>query len=983
MQETTDAPPEPPGDTVDKEATFASVSAALFGKEAEAPRIGPYFVLERIGAGAMGVVYAAFDPELERKVAVKVLHPSRSGGEQADARLIREARALAKLSHPNVVTVFAAGASERGVWVAMEFVEGQNLAQWLEGSRSQEEILELFAKAGAGLSAAHAAGIVHRDFKPHNVLVGEDGSVHVADFGVARPTGVTVQGATPAMSGTGGTDDSNLTRTGGVVGTPAYMAPEQQLGEKVGPAADQYAFCVSLFEALHGVLPLFADEKDKRASVPAQVQRAIDRGLAVDPKERFESMDALLEALAPRASSMRTLGVVASIGVLGLAVALGGGPKAAAVEAPVCEGFESELAEVWNDDARASVRTAIEGTQVALAEEVAERSIEKLDAYASGWIETRADLCRATRVRGDQSEQLLDRRVACLDRQRGQLRRTIEVIGEAEASMVPRISSLLGGLGSLEECRTVDGLGNVAKRSDDPEVRARGDALLAELAELYPVFVAGRTDEIATTMDRIEAEYAGLDDPLPLSVMYKTRGWVTKDTKEKEKLDRAALASAIQANDPGAILASYADLVSVLDQQDRRAEAIDVGKLGVAAAEHALWLDDANPEPSRKLHRQVGHLHNTIAIAHIRDGALEKAEAEVSRAIEHIRIAGEDGVLNLPHALNTRAAIRTQNGRIAEAAEDFDASVRAMIVAYGPNDDMVASAISNRSIVRRLTGEYAASAEDLRKVLVMRKALGKEKERGFINTTYNLGLVEMERGNWDEALANIETAHGRWEEILAEDDLILAESEGYRGWLLACMGRAEEGRAWTEKGMARLAAFPRPKKGRPRVKTLHARLLIESGHSAESVALLREAFAEATELAGENGQWAVEARSTLAVALSLEGQTAEALEHFEAVIADYERQELTEHPRLGTTLIEAGLADLAHDNRARGLSRIEQGISLRQTEPGDPVHLAFARAALGKVRGRADAQARETLQNAGSRGELALARLEALDLQSR
>jgi serine/threonine protein kinase len=225
---------------------------------ARGTQVGRYVLLDAVGSGGMGVVYAAYDPELDRKVAIKLLRFDRLGseaGERDRLRLQREAQAIARLSHPNVVHVYDVGTFGDQVFVAMEFVAGRTLRQWAEEEpRPWREVVDRFALAGRGLAAAHAAGLIHRDFKPDNVLLGDDGRVRVVDFGLARPAG-----QQPAPEGertpSGGTLAHPLTEWGVVVGTPAYMAPEQLRGEASDERSDQLSFCVSLYETLYGERP--------------------------------------------------------------------------------------------------------------------------------------------------------------------------------------------------------------------------------------------------------------------------------------------------------------------------------------------------------------------------------------------------------------------------------------------------------------------------------------------------------------------------------------------------------------------------------------------------------------------------------------------------------------------------------------------------------------------------------------------------------
>jgi eukaryotic-like serine/threonine-protein kinase len=297
--------------------------------------IGRYHVRHELGRGGMGIVYSAFDPHLHRDVALKLLRADVFGDKRSawEGRLLREARAMAQLADPHVVVVHDVGTFEGHVFVAMELVKGRTLREWqAERERSTEEILDAFLQAGRGLRAAHRAGLVHRDFKPANVLVGDDGRVRVTDFGLVRPerSDEPRPSAAPHMTA--------LTRTGGVVGTPAYMSPEQFRREDADARSDQFSFSVALYEALYGERPFRAKNTKelaeavingrrrpvpRSANVPTPIRDALLRGLATDPSARFPSMDAMLEALTQRRTRRAPILVAASIGVLGIAIALG------------------------------------------------------------------------------------------------------------------------------------------------------------------------------------------------------------------------------------------------------------------------------------------------------------------------------------------------------------------------------------------------------------------------------------------------------------------------------------------------------------------------------------------------------------------------------------------------------------------------------------------------------------------------------------
>ncbi len=280
------------------------------------PKVGRYEILAPIGAGGMGVVYAAHDPQLERKVALKMLRPSGLPGvspQQLRARILREGRAMARLSHPNVLAVHDVGEFQDHVFVAMELAEGGTVASWLrERPRSWREVLDVFLAAGRGLAAAHAQGLVHRDFKPENILFGGDGRVRVTDFGVAQLTAVPGSELLTAGTPEAGGPTLSLTSSA-LVGSPAYMAPEQMRGEHADVRADIFSFCVSLYEALYGERPFAGEtvadlqravsESEFRrppggTRVPAWIRRALLRGLRAEPEERPQTMEALLASLS-------------------------------------------------------------------------------------------------------------------------------------------------------------------------------------------------------------------------------------------------------------------------------------------------------------------------------------------------------------------------------------------------------------------------------------------------------------------------------------------------------------------------------------------------------------------------------------------------------------------------------------------------------------------------------------------------------------
>jgi predicted Ser/Thr protein kinase len=436
--------------------------------------LGRYRLERELGAGGMGVVHAAFDPDLERRVALKVL---RSEGGEARQRLLREARALARLTHPNVVTVHEVGSATGRDYVAMELIEGETLADWLKAApRTHAEIVAAFTAAGRGLAAAHAAGLVHRDFKPHNVLRRKDGRIVVTDFGLARGIDAAIEFETTIRAkGPQATDNtpsslSGLTETGSVLGTPAYMAPEQWTGGTIGPAADQFAFCVALWEALAGERPfrgatleaLQADVKRgpselDDSKLPRRLRAPLKRGLDPDPAQRWPSMDALIAAIARSERPRGLLLMIGSSAVVATAVAYAvfatdDKPK---VVAPTCEQPALEPAAVWSPAIANDVR-----------DKTSSEIMRRFDATIGSWQAARSVACGLdTPMRA--------RRLACLD----------GVMARFDAT---RKASVHGPKPSLDEisAQLIDpGVCNV---DDPPRLAARlSDAAVAALALSY------------------------------------------------------------------------------------------------------------------------------------------------------------------------------------------------------------------------------------------------------------------------------------------------------------------------------------------------------------------------------------------------------------------------------------------------------------------------------------------------------------------
>ncbi|MEO8336689.1 MAG: serine/threonine-protein kinase [bacterium] len=432
----------PAADKLTLAVARARLEAALFARN-EPVKVGRYHLLEQVGSGGMGVVWGAWDPELERRVAIKLLKTE--SGEQRD-RILVEGQALAKLSHPNVVAVHDVGVVDDRVYLVMEWVRGTTLRAFVNEPRAVRAIVAAYRAAGEGLAAAHRAGLIHRDFKPDNAVIGDDGRLRVLDFGLARAEGATEK-----------------------AGTPRYMAPEQIAGTPITPAADQFALCVSLDEAL----------RTTAATVPGWLDLIIKRGCASDPSRRFGSMAELVTALG-RDPAKRRARIVAGVAVVvaaaGGAFAMGTRSRSIAVEP--CSGASAELAPVWNDARRTLLADHL-ATLGPYGTDEAMRLTPQIDAYADRWRTSHHDACMA-RERHELTPQLYERNLACLSRARVSLLTAIDVLAKVPAERLDDAALAFDSLPATDRC----------------------------LAQTRGVLVAPPAAAIASDVDRVDGELA-------------------------------------------------------------------------------------------------------------------------------------------------------------------------------------------------------------------------------------------------------------------------------------------------------------------------------------------------------------------------------------------------------------------------------------------------------------------------------------------
>ncbi|MCX4247450.1 tetratricopeptide repeat protein [Paraliomyxa miuraensis] len=589
-----------------------------------------FILLGPLGSGGTSMVYKAYDPELDRKVAIKLLQGRRKAGHRGEERLIREAKAMAKLQHANVVTVFDVSRYEepdlgldpaldtgglevppKGIFIVMELVEGGDLRRWLgRRHRQWREVLEVMLAAGQGLAAAHEMGIVHRDVKPGNVLIGDDGRVLMSDFGLARAAAL----RSPPSGGrehrwpSGSWDDgdtSDLTREGAVLGTPPYMSPEQHRGEGSDPRSDQFGFGVTLYEALFGVRPFSGTMTEMRrakqqgrwrpvpsgSKVPSRVVAVLERSLQPDPEQRYASMTELLGALG-QASRSRVpqrafLGGIALVVSVAIPLALLG------TDEDPCTGGQGRVEQAWSSERQEAIQDVFERSSAPYARAAGPRVKAEIDDWTRGWLAAYRDACEATHVRREQTPEALELRVSCLSRQIRELEAMTELMEGGDSRVVENAMVSVQSLGDVHTCDDVAALSARAEPPATPEARTRVSSGYGQIAEARALELGGRYEE-AVGLARSVVEEADAVGYPPLRAaathrMAAALGLMGDFYAAEEQLVEAIEAAERSRDEPTAADA-WIDLVWVVGvEQPRPEEALRLARFAQAAVER---LDD-------------------------------------------------------------------------------------------------------------------------------------------------------------------------------------------------------------------------------------------------------------------------------------------------------------------------------------------------------------------------------------------------------
>ena len=849
---------------------------------ADPAAIGPFTVLRKLGEGAMGVVYAGLDPDLGRKVALKLVRRQLLDRPAVRARMMREAQAMARLSSPYVVQVYQVGEHAGGIYMAMEYVEGQTLGAWLQSARHPwQVVLRTVCDAGRGLAAAHVAGLVHRDFKPENVLVDGLGRARVLDFGLVQTEGAADEVAATSngiddasvhatLQGPDNLDRSNLhwsvrlTQAGKVIGTPAYMSPEQHFGEVAGAHSDQFSFSVTLYEALYGARPFTGDSWSSikaqvergvippppaDSPVPARLFKILQRGLATAPERRWPSLDAMLDALArdPRRTWMRAAAVA------GMVAAASAGSYAAAVSStPIeqrCRAGEAALMGAWGPDRKVAVQQAFAATRAPFADDAWRRVESRLGAYADAWTSEHTAACEAHAV-GAQTAHLMDLRVACLARRRAHLAALVDVLSAADRSVVENAVQAAAALPSVQLCGDMERLLAEVPPPEDVQTAAKVEALRERLARVAALESTGNYGPGQALAAAVRAEAGALNYPPLAAEAALIEGSLHMAAGQPREAE-VALVQALRlglAHDLPAIAAEAA------------AKRIFVVSEGLGLPEQALPAQpyaEALVERMKDDGRLAALLQNNLGTAFVRLG-----EPQTSR-------------------VHFRAAIDLLSQR------------------KGPPDPLIAAVHHNLANVDLEHHDLAAARRNSTRALELFTSLLGERHPLVAHPLAGLGDVDLEQGaldpaarSYSEALALMEAVHG------TEHPYLVHPLTGL-GRVYVRLGQPHEAR----RSFARAVAIAE-----------------QTGLTHPLVAEALTGLAELTVAAGEPGP----ARRLFERAVEM---------HRAAAGRDTAKQ--------GPPALRAGELAEAQGDVAGALAWYERVLALpRAAEPQDPIHVA-------------------------------------------
>lgn len=940
--------------------------------------VGRYRMQEMLGTGAMGVVFAAHDPELDRKVAVKLLR-DRSGDPERNARMVREARATARLAHPNVVVVHDVGEFEGNVFMAMELVTGGTLGEWLDAqTRTRDAILDAFIEAGEGLAAAHEAGLVHRDFKPANVLMGENGRPRVTDFGLAR-AGEAAETTQETMSTISGSLDVAVTKTGALIGTPAYMSPEQFEGRVADARSDQFSFCVALAEALCGERPyegqsLLELQGNVCAgrlrphvfdNLPRKLQSALRRGLQREPADRHGDMPALLRLLGgvrkrSPAKTWTRLGALSVAVVGGAGVAWAG--NEARVDPPTFESCQSDargVDDIWTAERSREIEASLASIERPAAPRIARSVVNTLDAYAEAWTDAHASTCESDDELGVRFAQL-----RCLERGEAELSALLVALSDGDAARLEYAEEAVRDLPQPQGCATPGWLDTTPV--EPPEaIREQVEAQEGELDIAEAYLATGQYGLAAAKADGVLLEARALDHaPLRLDALIVRAGALNFDGKfdDAVALLRTGWADAIRVNDARSQVRIAATMVDIIGNELRE---LEDGQFWIEVAEAALarldpndpaawdfwnaagkfkayageydvaleYLDRAESVPDIRLRKRITTKHARLAVLGLHAKADEQERLlEENRAVEaEVREVFGARHPRLIRVIQGRAIALSMLGRGEEAVAALDEAMEIAAEVFAKDDPRLDGVLTSRGSARNAAGDTEGARDDFARVLELRQAV-KNDGMGLGLAFNNLATVEISLGEFEAAVEHLEKALPLMEKGFGPEHINVANMHTSMSSALLSLERFEDARTHLETARS-IADKVGANAGRliPIILLNLARVEMGVGNFAAAAPMLEEALARGEEAYGESHPTLAKFLGTQAKAL-VELRRAD-----DALVATERALELAKDPRTQGVLkmTEAAAHALRNDTAACETAR-DEGLAFEPNSTEDP-----------------------------------------------
>ncbi len=929
-------------------------------------RLGRYLVLDTLGRGGMGIVYAAYDPVLDRRIALKLL--LRDTDDIADstagrARMQREAQALARLTHANVITVHDVGERDGAMYIAMELVDGKTLRDW-QRERPWREVLATYLAAARGLGAAHEAGLVHRDFKPDNVLVGNDGRVRVTDFGLARRAGDLP--AEPAVAQPGAQSPSafasDLTAAGAVMGTVAYMAVEQMDGERSDERSDQCSWCIAAWEAIYDEQPFAAGclavrsaamkaelpKAPARANIPRTVERALARGMLPDAMQRWDNMATLVAAVERAMSSRRAVavgGAVAGLAVIASVFAIGRAGASTdppGVARPDCTTAGAPVRAVWTPAAYADVARAFAATSAPFAADAVVTVDRSIATWRTRWETVAIESCEATRIHGTQTTQMLDLRTACLTRKRDELATTVAVFAHADQKLVEAAPTL--ALPDLDACSDVAVLAGAVPPPRDAATRAAATAIEAQLEPIEAQVEAG------TSIERGKQLVPLFDAQVAAA---QKLGWSPLVARARIDLARvqfdlghgkdarasllAAAGDASAAGDPDVLVEVYVKLAEV---EAKLTSEFAMADSWVGLAAGTLAHVGSRPNKQLAIQRERG----TVAD---RAGNPELARDAFAAALPLARALGRGDELE---ALIDLGKADLALGEVKPAREHLERAKALARAEVGDKHPMFARIEQDLGTVEFREGKYPAAAERFASALAIQQAA-----YGPDSTEVAMSIEAL--GNVDVMLDRVDDAQRRFAQAIA----ILEARLG--------PGHPDVANAYNDIGgiYHRVGNYQRSLENSTKVLAMREKAL-GPDHPDVGQSLVNQAI-EAKNLE----RWAiVDANYPRALAIyekaygkdSFEvavlminlGEARRAQGNLDAARVAYERTEAIfvkqlgpDHPMLAHVWNGLGQVELARHRYELAIPLLERAVATREKSPSDATDLAESRFALARA----------------------------------